>query len=178
VATLACVLAGVAPVRAESNDHIPRIRTTDRRIRSLIDEGVRLSPTFHDLVDRVEAADVVVYVQCDAFMTTRIRGGRLTFVSAAGGFRYVVVRMQWLPSPQHQIALLAHELQHAVEIGDTPAIVDSASLAREYRRMGETRDVSGGSETVFDTRMANAVGHRVLKELGRSSRSERSNGVD
>ena len=35
-----------------------------------------------------------------------------------------------------QIAMMAHELQHAVEIAETPAIVDGESLVREYKRIG------------------------------------------
>ena len=143
---------------------IPRIRTTDGRLQSLIADGIGRSPTFRALVARLERSDVVVYVHCDA--RTARGGGRLTFVSSAGGFRYVVVRMGWLPSRAQQIAMLAHELQHAVEIADTPAIVDGPSLAREYRRMVGARQVPAPALTMaFDTNAANEGGHQVLREL-------------
>ena len=113
----------------------PRIRTTDARMRRLLDEAVFASPSLRALVERIQHSDVVLYVQCERYPASRV-AGRLTFVSAAGGVRYEVVRLARLESRAQQIALLAHELQHAVEIADTPAIIDGASLAREYQRLG------------------------------------------
>lgn len=82
---------------------------------------------------------------------SRNRGGRLTFVSSAGSFCYVVARMRWLTLSEQQIAMMAHELQHALEIAERPAIVDSASLAREYRKMTDSRAVIGAGRIAFDT---------------------------
>ena len=62
--------------------------------------------------------------------------GRLTFISAVGGYRYVHVRVARLAAADVQIALIGHELQHAVEIADAPDVVDRPSLAREYQRIG------------------------------------------
>ena len=139
----------------------PSIRSTDRRLRSLLDEGVRLSRTMRALVARLHASDVVVYVQCDGPSGP---DGRLTFLSTAGGYRYVVVRMARFPRIQ-QIAMMAHELQHAVEIADTPAIVDGPSLVREYQRMGYENARSPLPGVSFDTVAAVRTGQRVLKEL-------------
>ena len=61
---------------------------------------------------------------------------------------------------------MAHELQHAVEIADTPAIVDGASLAREYQRIGYRQSwparcpVSRSTPTPPST-----PGSRCLREL-------------
>jgi hypothetical protein len=143
--------------------HDRRIRTTDRRVRALIDEAALVSPALRALVDRLERSDVVVYVQCDGGPPPPI-AGRLSFVAAAGGLRYVMVRVKRLDSRVQQIALLAHELQHAVEIADTPAIVDAASLAREYARFGLTR-ISATGGLAFDTNAAVEMGKRVLAEL-------------
>jgi hypothetical protein len=91
--------------------------------------------------------------------------GRLLFVSAAGGLRYVVVRLARLQSRAQQIAILAHELQHAVEIADTPAIVDGPSLAREYQRFGRANHWSAGEAVSFDTDAAVAMGQKVMAEI-------------
>lgn len=141
----------------------PSIRTTDRRLRALLDEGLRISPTLRALVARLTASDVVVYLRCHG-PTEPIGGGRLTFVSSAGGLRYVVVRMTRLSRAQ-QIAIMAHELQHAVEIADTPAIVDGQSLVREYHRIGYVNAASALPGIAFDTRAAVHAGEQVLKEL-------------
>jgi hypothetical protein len=142
----------------------PRIRTTDRRMRKLIDEGVRASASLRALVRRIEQSDVVVYVHCEPHMQSRA-AGRLIFVSAGGGLRYVVVQLARSESRPQQIALLAHELQHAVEIADTPSIVDGPSLAREYLRMGHVNHLSSTQSIAFDTDAAVEMGAKVLDEI-------------
>jgi len=149
-----------SPIRSGA---LQRVRTADRRMRRLIDEGIRESPSLHALVRRLEQSDVVVYVECHARMESRV-AGRLMFVSAVGGLRYVVARLARLPTRAQQIAILAHELQHAVEIADTPAIVDNLSLAREYQRFGRVNH-SAADGIAFDTDAAVEIGARVMGEI-------------
>jgi hypothetical protein len=141
------------------------IRTTDLRLRALVEEGVRSSPTFRALVGRLIGSDVVIYLQCEEELRSR-SDGRLTFVTTAGGYRYVVVRLRPLRVRAHEIALLGHELRHAVEIVDAPAIVDAPSLAREYTRMGHLSRMATPERIAFDTDAAINAGHQVLAELG------------
>ena len=143
------------------NPRRPPIRSTDRRLRSLLEEGLRTSPTLRALVARLHASDVVVYLQCDG---PGAPDGRLTFLSTVGGYRYVVVRMSRFARMQ-QIAMMAHELQHAVEIAETPAIVDGESLVREYKRIGYVNTWSTLPGVAFDTQAAVRAGEKVLKEL-------------
>lgn len=140
------------------------LRTTDHRLRALMQDGVRTSPTFRALVERLIASDVVVYVRCDNQPASHI-DGRLTFAAQAGGYRYIVVRLRPIASRMHLLALLAHELRHAVEIADTPAIVDGPSLAREYERMGYISRMGSASGIAFDTAAAVQAGEKVLREL-------------
>src|SRR5262245_831054 len=72
------------------------IRTTDDRLRRLLDVGMRGSPTFRALVKRLLASDVVVYLWCNGTKSAAL-DGRLTFLSAAGGLRYLVVQLARLP---------------------------------------------------------------------------------
>jgi hypothetical protein len=141
----------------------PPIRSTDRRLRMLLEEGLRTSPTLRALVARLHASDVVVYLQCDG---PAAPDGRLTFLSSAGGYRYVVVRMARFGRLQ-QIAMMAHELQHAVEIAEIPAIVDGESLEREYKRIGYINPWSSLPGVAFDTLAAVRAGEQVLRELMR-----------
>lgn len=166
-ATLAVILALVVTT-ASPAAAFERLRTTDRRLQALIEEGMRTSPTLHALVQRLEQSDVVVYLQCDTAWSPRV-AGRLTFVSSAGGLRYVVVRIAHFRSVAAQIAILAHELQHAVEVADTPAIVDGPSLAREYQRMGYVNTWSSIPGVAFDTHAAVRAGKRVLREMSGSA---------
>ena len=101
-------------------------------------------------------------VACERNPAVKV-SGRLNFMVSAGGVRYLVIRLK--PAPRSAtIAMLAHELQHAAEIADTPSIVDSESLGREYERIGyRSRAAHGG--LAFDTRAAVETGRRVAEEL-------------
>lgn len=140
----------------------PHIRSTDARLRALIDDALATSATIRALAERITASDVVVFVACDNDPYAR-GPGRLNFISSAGGFRYVMVRLK----PKRRdlaIAMLGHELQHAVEIAETPSIVDEDSLAREYLRMGY-RSHSSHVGLAFDTKAAVETGERVQEEV-------------
>jgi hypothetical protein len=151
---------------ADSITDSPRrpIRTTDRRLRMLLEDGVRTSPTLRALVERLQTSNVVVYLRCDG-VTENPTDGRLTFVSSVGGYRYIVIRMTRLLSPERQIALMAHELQHAVEIADAREVVDSESLLREYQRIGFVNPWSRLPGIAFDTHAAVEAGTQVLREM-------------
>jgi hypothetical protein len=160
------VLASSIPSAASDDLDVRyrRIRTDDRRLQRLLDEGMLRSATLRGLVQRITQSDVVVYVRCDGDPLLRI-AGRLTFLSAVGGIRHLVVRLAPLRSHAQQIAILAHELQHAVEVADAPAIVDSESLAREYLRIGHVNRHAPPPGIAFDTQAAIDAGQQVFDEL-------------
>jgi len=124
---------------------------------------MRASDTFRRMVHRLRRSDVIVYLECGG-SGHRSTDGRLTFVSAAGGVRYVHIRVARLPSADVQIALIGHELRHAVEIADAPAVIDRDSLAREYERIGflNARQIAG---TSYDSAAAVEAGYQVLRDL-------------
>jgi hypothetical protein len=138
------------------------IRTTDRRLIRLLHTGVRGSETFRRMVNRIRQSDVIVYLECGG--GTRWADGRLSFVSSVAGYRYVHIRVARLAPADVQIALIGHELRHAVEVADAPTIVDDASLAREYERIGflNVRQVVG---TSYDSDAAVEAGYQVLRDL-------------
>jgi hypothetical protein len=161
---LLLLLAVLPPAGADDLDEEPkpRLRTFDRGTRAFIERGLAQSASLRQLVDRLERTDVVVYVKCG-----RLRAGldgQLTFVSAAGGLRYVIVQIAWQLPPPRRIATLGHELQHALEIAAHPAIVDQASMQHAYAAIGFERErFSHG--TAYDTEAAIHAGTRVLKEI-------------
>jgi len=142
----------------------PAVRTTNARLATLIREGVRFSPTFQALADRLSNSDLIVYVDADNFAPDGL-DGRLTFLTSAPGVRYVHIRVAHYPDAPRQIAIIGHELQHAVEIADHPAIVDEESLGREYARIGYSHSVLTTRRQTFDTDAAVKTGERVYREL-------------
>ena len=143
------------------------VRTIDTRLQSEINEGLARSSVFRDLVARLDASDVIVYAQSDCAMSRRIFG-RLAFMGAGGGRRYLHVLISCTLTDDQQIAALGHELRHAVEIADAPSVVDTASLGEEYQRIGfASHGVARG--TGFESRAAIDTAHQVWAELGRSA---------
>ena len=134
-------------------------------MRAAIAEGFVRSAFFRDLVEQLDASDVIVYVESDCQMPSPM-GGRLTFMSSAGGRRYVLVRIACLLDGRSQIAMLGHELRHAVEIADAGSIVDEPSLADAYQRIGFASGVMRAG-TGYDSRAAINAGRRVWEELSR-----------
>ncbi len=173
---LAALAVGLAS-DARADDDLPpdpHIRTTDSRLRALLDDAIAASPTVRALVTRIAVSDVVVYLACEQDPHVRM-SGRLNFVPSAGGLRYVIVRLKKRAARRAAIATLAHELQHAVEIADNPSIVDDMSMAREYERIGYRSHSAHGQ--AFDTKAAVEVGRRVREELERTEESDRSSPV-
>jgi hypothetical protein len=168
--TTALVLVPLYGASAESlADQPPRycqIRTTDYRLSAAVEQGLRDSATFRALVDQINVSDVVVYVSADEQQLPRGIDGRLTFLSASGGFRYVVVHINSRLSVPRLVSLIAHELQHAREIADTTTIVDAQSMAREYAAgLGYVNRFVTGEGRAFDSRAAVRAGEEVLREV-------------
>lgn len=152
----------VSDTRAKVGDGLdPHVRTESVSLRALLTIGSEQSLLIRSLVDRLNGSDVVVYVEYDMVIPAGI-GGRVSFISKAGGRRYVRVRMAWHQPRYVQLAMLGHELQHAVEIAEADEIVDESSLAAFYARVGI---VNSGDGTCFDSRIAIETGRRVLREI-------------
>src|SRR5688572_5085571 len=122
------------------------------------------SPSFRALVARLMRSNVIVYVVRERGLRT-LADGQLNFMAAAGGTRYLAVRVAWDHAAKRQASVIAHELQHAVEIADAPWVVDEVTLAAEYERTGDHRPQSGVFKA-FDTDAAILAGERAWREYG------------
>jgi hypothetical protein len=161
VATL--VLSSLARPASASDGppSIRRIRVLAPCFSTLLDEATAASATVRALVTRIEQSNLIVYVRCVAFNHAQFVG-RFVFLTTIGGQRYVVIELK-NPEPwQAQVATMAHELQHAVEIATAPWVHNQATMAQYYRQAGMT---VGTKPLTFDTDAARAVGLRVQREL-------------
>lgn len=140
----------------------PRIRPTDQRTASMLRSGIERSPLLRGLVDRVDAASVVVYLGLDALMDNGL-AGRLTFMGTGGKFRYVRVALNPRLSGDIMIAALAHELQHVTEVIDHPDVTSEKTLKRLYERIGQT--ARSGSIPGWETVAAQEITYQVRREL-------------
>lgn len=141
------------------------VRVEDERLARLLDYGKQHSTLLQSLFVRLESSDVVVYVQCDRQLRSQL-SGRLSYVGTSGGLRYVMARVGYIGDRLRQIAVVGHELRHAVEIADTPEIVDRTSLQSAYERIGYVnRFVSVRGILAFESDPAIQAGERILREL-------------
>jgi len=153
-------LTGSAPPSTDAPLDSSRrhVRTTNRTMAALLREGYHHSPTFAALMRRLDQSDVYVYVEETRLPPTV--EGRLVVLQQAHDFRYIRIQIALRGGRNDWIAVLGHELRHAVEVADDPGVRDMTSLVALYRRIGIDR---GNNE--YDTVEAQETGRRVFKEL-------------
>jgi hypothetical protein len=139
---LAVAATRVAAAPPAETERAASIRPLTREATLLIDEGVRRSPFMASLVARLDASDLVVFINEVFDSGPGEPKGALQFVSSAAGRRYVLVRLsRWKLSWSDRLVLLGHELQHAVEVAGAADVVDLASFSAFYLRIGwQVRD--------------------------------------
>jgi len=139
----------------------PHIRTDDALLRWLLETGSKNSSTFQSLTRRLEESDLFVYLR----IVPMPRGiaGKIAFMTAAGGVRYVQVMLRDPEEGVAALVMLAHELQHALEVAHDPLIVDTESMAAQYLRHGAAR--MRGTTILVDTVDAMLAGNAVAREL-------------
>jgi hypothetical protein len=139
----------------------PRVRPYDGRSASLILEGLLRSSTIRAVIDRLEQLDVIVYVEMQPALRKKL-AGKMTWLARTASNRYVRVSLSPELSQDTLIATLGHELQHALEVAEAPAIVDVASLQAYYQQHGIT---TSGEINGWDSHAARAIGDDVRREL-------------
>lgn len=159
-ATAAAFLADAPAARAQARYGGPGqpIRTFDPPSLGLVRSAVSASPTVARLVDALAATDVIVVVELtsDRFGLA----GDLHYQATAGNVRYLRIRVSGAVQPWDQIAILAHELQHATEVAGDLDVKDAAGLAALMRRIGKAT-----GRDRFETEAAVAVTRRVRLEV-------------
>jgi len=158
-----CWLAlAVAPAAAERNLRERHLRSIEPELAELIDDGARASPTLRRLVDHIEASDVIVYVVFDRSWSPDA-AGHVSLLTTVPGARYLRISLDRRIAGTQRLALLGHELQHAVEIADASWVTDHESVASLYKSIGFRSDT--GHADCYDSRLAIEAGHQVQREL-------------
>jgi hypothetical protein len=162
--TLLAIVLTPASSAAQDDDAnaLSRVRRTSIDSGRLLDELVARSPTGRGLVDQLGRSDLIVYVRCQWFQTLMLRG-RIGILASAGHRRLFAIEINSHQARTEQLAALAHELQHALEIAAAPSVRDARSLAALYQAIGQPAGYPG-AET-FETAAAADIGHRVRHEL-------------
>jgi hypothetical protein len=131
-----------------------RLRPQGSRVESWLREARRRSPTARRLVERIEQSDVIVYLDISRNLSPNV-SACLTWMAATSSRR--IVRASFRPDlgANEAIAMLAHELQHVVEVIDHPDVRSAEALLALYTRIGHA---TGNNGLRWDTADAIAVG--------------------
>src|SRR5262245_24204356 len=144
--------------------HDPHIRPLEKDADRLIARGTERSATFRRLMTRLDQSDVIVYVRLSWNLPLHM-GGRLLFLAVHGESRYLVIDLNRELARSALVALLGHELQHAVEVADAADVTSSADLKALYRRVG----IQTGPDR-YDSLAARRAGYDILQEAAASRR--------
>ena len=157
-------LTAASAITGASESTLTRVRSAERSMTEIIRAGVARSLTFRHLVQTLERSDLIVYVE----PSSRVDGGYLRFATVAGQSRWVQVVVNPKRPINQILAMIGHELQHAIEISEAPSVVDEATMAGLYRRIG-VKSCGNPSRACYETRGAQVTGATIFRELsGRS----------
>lgn len=157
---LSSIVASPVPVPAVSRPS--HVRPVHQRVRAALEFSYAVSPTIRRLVDEIEASDLIVHL-----VEKPRRGGpqgALTFVGAGKAARFVRITVDTGLADRPFVALIGHELQHAVEVARARWVIDQRSFADFYRSTGEATDRAA---RWYDTAEARRVARQVFVEIGR-----------
>lgn len=145
---------------------------------------MRLSLKLRAIVDELERSNLIIHVEPMGIDSSRQFSGTMRFVDAAGGRRFLRITIDERLSADQRAAALGHELQHALEVARSGSVVDQASFADLYRRIGnesgpycdavcyETDDAQRvGAIVLADVRTAASTAGRTIRVAGAAHRN-------
>jgi hypothetical protein len=163
---LVLLLVGVAQVNAESPLLFPHVRSSERWVLDLLREGGDRSATFRTLVALLERTDTIVYVEPGVCAFGKLHACLSHTIAVAAGTRYLRVVFDPHRATSVQIlALIGHELQHAIEIATAPSVRTPDDISRLFRRIGFSPHCPAGLPDCYETDAARLIGDRIHDEL-------------
>jgi hypothetical protein len=144
----------------------PHVRTAEPRILALIEAGVAQSATFRRLMTTLDESQMIVYIERKS--NRQGLGGYLAHnIVAQGDYRYLRIAVETQGSRRRLVSLLAHELQHAVEVAQATDARDQAGVERLFAQRAVK--FGCGSTTCYETQAARDVEYIVNEEFSAKS---------
>jgi len=148
--------AGPAP-------YVAHVRVRHAALEPILRESIENSATIREMVAALDASDVIVYFELLPGMPASLPAG-LSYAGSGGRFRYLRIAINPLNTRTQVIAMIGHELQHAVEVAREPKVRSRRDLEKHYKRIG----IAGRRDDMWDTEAARDAGRRVSREVARS----------
>jgi hypothetical protein len=144
------------------------VRSSERWIVNLVQDGRRNSPAFEQLVRALTATDVIVYI-ASGRPTNDLHQGRLLQRTTTGaGRRYLWIVVAAPRDRVRVIGLLAHELQHALEVAQTPDVRTGDQIQQLFEHIG-----FHCPGACFETHAAVTMQRLVVEELLATDRASK-----
>ena len=149
-----------------TSSQLSNVRTDEPAVQALIDWGMTRSVTFAALVETLNRSDVIVYVQ-QGTLPPGVAGVLLHRIVSRGGRRYVRIHVSLRGTRERLTGVIAHELQHAVELAQATDVLDHDDVTALFRRIGFPANCQ---RTCWETAAALDVEARVVDEVGATIR--------
>ena len=144
------------------------VRTTEPEVQALLDHATSRSETFRSLIAALNGSDVIVYVETSVTRAARLRGHLVHRIVAKDTHRYLRLRLNPFGPVEQRIGVIAHELQHALEIAQAPNVGRSETVQSFFELIGFTHGTQCGD--CYETTRALDLERTVREEL-RANRS-------
>jgi hypothetical protein len=141
-------------------------------MEALVRKGIADSPTFKCLVATLDQSDVIAYIQPILLRDGSGRGALKGLLShqirTEGNYRYLRIGLTRQGNEVKLIGIIAHELQHAIEIARAPDVRSAADVQKLFSRMTGAISCMAGDCT--ETIEALDVQRAVIDELKERAR--------
>jgi hypothetical protein len=141
---------------------VPHVRPASAAARQLIDAAARDSPTVRRLIEQVQQSDIFVYVQLTG--SPQVPTASTTFTVATPRGRYLRILINAGTPIWTRTEMLAHELQHVLEIAAAPEVTGNDGIRILYERIGR----AGQGTDRYETLEAKRIEALVRREIVRS----------
>jgi hypothetical protein len=172
VVLIAMTLAapGLAKQTRDAPASSSHIRPGSSRLERLLAEGAARSETLQGLTRALDATAWIVFLQEGQCPEKAAVACLLHVVGTYDGAPYMRVLVDTRRShPDRVVALIGHELQHAVEVARAASVSDARSMLALFRRIGYVSAVGSGA-AVYETHAAVRIEEQVRHELTMASR--------
>ena len=139
----------------------PHVRALDPAAAALMAEGQQKSATVRELVKKLDSSDVVVYVRM-APPSAGAPKAALTFVSTSKAARFVMASIGSDLPADRQVEMLAHELQHAVDVARFAWVTGNLQF-QNYMSLTGWRDAT--TAVGYETATACRAERQARKEI-------------
>ncbi len=136
------------------------VRVLDPVAAAMLAQAVERSAIVRALVHQLQHSNMIVHIEATRNLPSGI-GGITRFVASRGEYRYLRISLSlWLP-PADRVAIVGHELQHALEVAQSLS-VNAAEVRKWFETSGFRVRVS---HDLFETSAALQIEKRIRQEL-------------